>query len=188
VNSGTAWDYCAITVACRLADVLGKQRGRFVCWKCFLSSGFFIFASQNWVQGYGTPRPQRGGGGIEDSSHIARHEHRALHGVSRAWHAAGHAAVVAGGVVAGLTPDLLRCSCLIFQCVSSNYDASGNARVTQQTRWARQKRKEKSFDFWRIFLFFNFSNWFHPIRHPPAGGKGAAASESLACLQLGPRF
>src|SRR5215467_9034616 len=30
------------------------------------------------------------------------HEHRALHGVSRAWHAAGHTAVVAGAVVAGL--------------------------------------------------------------------------------------
>ena len=31
------------------------------------------------------------------------HEHRALHGVSRAWHAAGHTAVVAGAVVAELT-------------------------------------------------------------------------------------
>ena len=35
------------------------------------------------------------------------HEHRALHGVSRAWHAAGHAAVVAGAVVAGLSAEIL---------------------------------------------------------------------------------
>src|SRR5262249_30247165 len=47
--------------------------------------------------------------GATYASHIARmnmvrrsHEHRALHGVSRAWHAAGHAAVVADAVVAGL--------------------------------------------------------------------------------------
>ena len=42
------------------------------------------------------------------SSHRARYEHRALHGVSRAWPTAGHAAGVAGDVAVRLSEaDLL---------------------------------------------------------------------------------
>jgi len=113
---------------------------------------------------------------------IASHEPEAVHSSRYHRPAAGRFAAVAHARLAAQRyyatrwldrpPDVVRYSSLIFQWFSSHRSVSGNFRVTHRPRWRDKREKGKSFDFWADFSFFDFSNWFHPIRHPPAGGSG----------------
>ena len=55
------------------------------------------------------------GGALTRITHRS-HEHRALHGVSRAWHAAWYAVVVAGGVAVRLSPLTMQGGEIIRHC------------------------------------------------------------------------
>jgi len=92
------------------------------------------------------------------------HEHRALHGVSRAWHAAGHTAVVAGAVPSSV--DIAQLLAL-----------SQSLPTSQPTE--RRERKDKHLAAAFPFFFLFSASWVRCIPPTTAGRGGVAVGVSI---------
>src|SRR6266571_1666320 len=78
---------------------------------------------------------------------------------------------------------------LMFVHVSTGEAAHQSVEQTAAAGKERE-REEKKKNLRSLFGFFFFfsMNWVRCIRHSPLNGGGGGRSDSLACLQLGPRI